>query len=40
MKSAAMKTTEAAMETAAMAAKPTPSRRDSWRQQTNCRHRE
>jgi hypothetical protein len=29
---------KAAMETAAMAAKSAPSRRDSWRQQTNCRH--
>jgi hypothetical protein len=37
VKSAAMK---AAMETAAMTAKSTPSRRDIWRQQTNRRRRE
>jgi hypothetical protein len=39
METTAMEAAEAAVETT-MTAKPASGRRDSWRQQTNSRHRE
>jgi hypothetical protein len=40
VKSAAMETTPMKAAETTMTAKPASGRRDSWRQQTNSRHRE